>query len=119
MVGAVTEGDPTPEGALEVEVHVAIPCEAEPTVELYALFCSEQERVARVRLRSTGEHLGARWVVFARRGCAHGEASRVLACDHHVHDGVLDRLEGADGTAELKARRGVVACERERSLDAA
>src|SRR5437899_3970100 len=97
----IAEGHFTGLRALEVEVEVMLPGEADAAVDLDRARGHEAVRVAgdRFRLRGrergvgSGLGVGARGVV--RRGF------RFLDLDRHVGALVLDRLEAADRASEL------------------
>src|SRR5438552_9204527 len=87
-------------GALEVEVQVELPGEADPAVHLDRLTAHEARRVAGVRLRrGAGERRIRIARVEAPRRAVDGRARR-LGLEQNVGQAVLERLEGADRAAE-------------------
>ena len=96
------------QAALEEDVHVALPGEADPPVQLHRAVGDEAPRVRGGALRHARGLLGVgvAGVDAARRM----EEQRAGAIDlhHGVHQGVLHGLEEADRPVELGARAGVL-----------
>ena len=82
-----------------------LPREADPAVQLNVVLRVEDLSPDSVRCGDRGGEPRAVQIVGARRvpGCRGG----LLGVDEHVRGMVLDRLEGADGAAELLAHLGV------------
>ena len=106
-------------GALEVQVRVVLPREADATVDLDVLGRGVEVRVGAVRLRQRGDH--RQLVVVLGRGPRRVVRGRLRRLDLEQHVGalVLDRLERADRPAELHADLRVLDRHLEHDLRAA
>ena len=85
-----------------------LPGEADPAVHLDGVGCDGAERVRAVGLRHRQIGEPVRFGPVERRGDVTCRRQRRLCLQQHVDTHVFDRLEAADGPAELIARPGVV-----------
>src|SRR5262245_26155076 len=95
-------------GALEVEVQVELPGEADAPVHLNGVATDLARRPADVRLGHRGGEGGVRRPGTQRPGGVVRGGVRLLHLEQHLGAGVLDRLEAADRLAELLPRSGVL-----------
>src|SRR5580765_4163621 len=105
--------------ALEVDVHVVLPREADAAVDLDALAGGVTVGVGAVGLRHCGRERRLGDVVRDRPRGVVRRRLRALDLDEHVGAFVLDRLEAADRPAELLAHLRVLDRHLEDALRAA
>ena len=94
--------------ALEEEVQVVLPGEADAAVDLQRAARDVDRRVGRVGLGAVGRHVGVLGVVVERPRRPVGDRARALGLEEHLRAGVRDGLVGADRAAELLALLGVL-----------
>src|SRR5438034_301564 len=94
--------------ALEVEVQVVFPGEADAAVHLDGVAADLARGVADVRLRHRGRERAVLGAAGERPRCVVGRRVRVLDLQQHLGALVADRLEGADRLAELLAHLRVL-----------
>src|SRR5688572_3011294 len=117
--GGVPEGDLRALRALEVEMHVVLPGEADSAVNLDAIAGRMAVRVGAVCLGHGRRERRVRHVVRHRPTGVVRDRLRALHLDQHVGALVLDRLKAPDRPAELLADLRVLDRHVEDALGAA
>src|SRR5690606_6587401 len=105
--------------ALEPDVHVALPGEADAAVQLHRAVGRERARIRRGGLRHAREPQRVRGILVERAGRGVGQRARAVDRQHDVDQRVLDGLEEADRPLELHAgaRGSAGAATRQRRRD--
>src|SRR5438270_10557242 len=119
MVCSVAERQLVEVAALEEEVEVVLPGEADAAVQLQARRHDPAGGVGTPRLRRRGCDVCLA-VVGTQTPCGPvRRRTHALDVDEHVRAAVLDGLEAADGLAKLYAFLGVFGCHLEHTRRAA